>query len=76
VGGDRLRHLLEPIAGLVALGVWQLQPLVGFVGNALRRADVLAVTLLRFPIELVLLARTIFGRAPRSWALQPRTTIS
>ena len=54
---------LEPLAGLVALGVWHLQPLLALAGTALRPRDLPAITLLRFPIELWLLVATIFRRS-------------
>ncbi len=53
---------LRPIPGLIALGVWQLQPLLSLAGSALRSRDVLLVFVARFPIELWLLLRTVFGR--------------
>jgi len=53
---------LRPIPGLIVLGAWQLQPLIALAGTAIRSRDLPLLVLLRFPIELVLLARTVFGR--------------
>ncbi|MEZ4402983.1 MAG: class I SAM-dependent methyltransferase [Kofleriaceae bacterium] len=53
---------VEPIAGGVALGLWHLQPLVAIAGTKVRSRDLLLVTVLRAPVELYLLARTLLGR--------------
>ncbi|HET9990936.1 MAG TPA: hypothetical protein VFQ65_20535, partial [Kofleriaceae bacterium] len=55
---------LSPLAGLIALAAWQLQPLIGLGGTHLRPRDLLPFTLLRAPIELYVLARTLAGRRP------------
>ncbi|MDB4958990.1 MAG: hypothetical protein JWO36_6559 [Myxococcales bacterium] len=52
---------LRPIPGLVALAIWHLQPLIAIAGTKIRSRDVVIVTLLRAPIELWMLVRTIFG---------------
>ena len=53
---------LHPLAGLIALGAWQLQPAIALAFTRLRPRDLPVVTLLRAPIELVLLARTVLAR--------------
>ncbi|HEY6040478.1 MAG TPA: class I SAM-dependent methyltransferase, partial [Kofleriaceae bacterium] len=55
---------LSPLAGLIALGAWQLQPLIGLGGTHLRPRDLVPFTLLRAPIELYVLVRTLGGRRP------------
>jgi SAM-dependent methyltransferase len=55
----------HPIPGLVALGAWQLQPAIALLGTALRPRDLPIVTVLRVPIELVLLVRTVIAPRPR-----------
>ena len=55
---------LSPLAGLIALAAWQLQPLIGLGGTHLRPRDLLPFTLLRAPIELYVLARTLGGPRP------------
>ena len=55
---------LSPLAGLIALGAWQLQPLIGLGATHLRPRDLLPFTILRAPIELYVLARTLAGRRP------------
>jgi len=55
---------LSPLAGLIALAAWQLQPLIGLGGTHLRPARPLPFTLLRAPIELYVLVRTLAGRRP------------
>jgi SAM-dependent methyltransferase len=55
---------LAPIPGLIALGVWHLQPLIAIAGTAVRSRDLIPATLLRAPIELWTLARTLAG----TWA--------
>jgi SAM-dependent methyltransferase len=54
----------HPIPGLVALAAWQLQPLIALLATSLRARDLLIVTVLRFPIELVLLVGMVVS--PRS----------
>ena len=53
---------LRPVPGLVALGMWQLQPIIALAGTKLRSPDLLLVTLFRGPIELWILIRTLLGR--------------
>jgi SAM-dependent methyltransferase len=53
---------LAPVAGLVTLALWQLQPLIAIAGTTLRSRDLAVVTLLRAPIELWMFARTLTGR--------------
>lgn len=53
---------LRPVPGLIALGAWQLQPLLSLAGTHLRPRDLPLVFLFRAPIELYLLIRTIAGR--------------
>jgi hypothetical protein len=53
---------LRPLPGLVALAAWQLQPLLALAGTRLLPRDLIPVTLLRAPIELVRTARTVLGR--------------
>jgi SAM-dependent methyltransferase len=75
---------LSPIAGLVAFGAWQLQPLFALAGTRLRSRDLLLVAVARFPVELYMLARTLFGRrsvveptayeAPSDALFDPRRT--
>jgi SAM-dependent methyltransferase len=55
----------RPVPGLVALAAWQLQPAIALLGTALRASDLPIVTLLRFPIELVLLVRTVIAPRPQ-----------
>ena len=55
---------LAPLAGLIALGAWMLQPLIGLGATRLRPRDLLPFTLFRAPIELYVLVRTLAGRRP------------
>jgi SAM-dependent methyltransferase len=59
---------VSPIAGLVAVAAWHLQPLIGLAGTHLAPRDLIVATLFRLPLELVLLARTVFGRRETSEA--------
>ncbi len=52
----------NPLVGLIALGVWQLQPLIALAGTPLRSRDLLVVTVLRLPIELAILVLTLARR--------------
>jgi SAM-dependent methyltransferase len=63
---------LRPIPGLVALGAWHLQPLLGIAGTKLRPRDLLLVTVLRAPIEVWTLVRTVFGRRSQVVAAETR----
>ncbi|MEO8841165.1 MAG: class I SAM-dependent methyltransferase [Kofleriaceae bacterium] len=55
---------LAPIAGLVALAAWQLQPLIALAGTGVRSTDLIPFTILRAPIELYVLARTLLSPRP------------
>ncbi|HEY4245020.1 MAG TPA: class I SAM-dependent methyltransferase [Kofleriaceae bacterium] len=57
---------LQPLYGLITLGVWHAQPILSVAGTKLRSRDLLVATLLRAPIELYLLLRTGFGSTPAS----------
>lgn len=52
---------LEPVLGLVALGVWHLQPALAIAGTPVRSRDLAIVTLFRAPLELYTLVATLFG---------------
>jgi len=67
---------VSPTAGLVALAAWHLQPLIGLAGTSLAPRDLIVATLFRLPLELVLLARTVFGRRETSEAAALRTGYS
>jgi hypothetical protein len=54
----------SPIAGLVALGAWQLQPLISLAFTRIHSRDLIPFTILRAPIELYVLARTLLGPRP------------
>jgi ubiquinone/menaquinone biosynthesis C-methylase UbiE len=64
-----------PTFGFVALGAWHAQPLVAILGTKLRPRGWIFAVLLRAPLELWLLARTLLGRH-RALArdLSPRRT--
>ena len=64
MGADRPRLWLTPLAGLIAFGAWQLQPLIALLGTAVRSTDLLSFTILRAPIELYVLARTVLSPRP------------
>ena len=53
---------LRPVAGLVALAVWHLQPMVALLGTPLRSRDLPLVVLFRTPIELWIWVRTLVGK--------------
>ena len=53
---------LDPTAGLVAVGAWHIQPLLALAGTRMRSRDLAIVLVLRFPIELYTLVRTVFDR--------------
>ncbi len=57
---------LAPVAGLVALGAWMFQPMLALAGSHVRPRDLLVFTVLRAPIELYVLARTLAGSRPGS----------
>jgi len=52
---------LAPVPGLIALGVWHLQPAVAIAGTAVRSRDLPWLTPLRAPTELWILIRTVLG---------------
>ena len=52
---------LEPIAGGIALALWHLQPALAIAGTPIRSRDLVAATVLRAPIELYILVRTLAG---------------
>ena len=54
----------RPVPGLIALAAWQLQPLVIFAGTRLVPRDLAMAVLLRAPVELWWLVRTVVGRGP------------
>ncbi|HEV7558548.1 MAG TPA: class I SAM-dependent methyltransferase [Kofleriaceae bacterium] len=54
----------SPIAGLVALAAWHLQPLVSIAGTKIRSRDLIVATLFRAPIEVGMLVATIARRRP------------
>jgi SAM-dependent methyltransferase len=56
-----LALVYEPIAGVIALGVWHLQPVVALVGTPVRSRDVWLVALLRAPIEVATFLATLVG---------------
>ncbi|HUJ57470.1 MAG TPA: class I SAM-dependent methyltransferase [Kofleriaceae bacterium] len=51
-----------PIPAAIAFGAWQLQPALALAGTRLHPRDLPVVTLLRIPIEVVLVVRTALGR--------------
>ncbi|MGE5185673.1 MAG: class I SAM-dependent methyltransferase [Acidobacteriota bacterium] len=53
---------LRPLPGLVALAAWQLQPALALAATKLAPRDLPLVVLLRAPIELALLVRTLLAR--------------
>ena len=55
---------LSPIAGLSALAAWQLQPLIAIAGTSVRSTDLIPFAILRVPIELYILARTLLSPRP------------
>lgn len=57
---------LEPIAAIVAIALWHLQPLLAIGGTRVRPRDLLLVTLARAPVEAWLLVRTLFGPGRRA----------
>jgi SAM-dependent methyltransferase len=57
---------LSPIAGLVALGAWHVQPLLAIAGTRVRSRDLLVATLFRAPLEIATLALTVIKRASPS----------
>jgi SAM-dependent methyltransferase len=52
----------RPLPGLIALAAWQLQPALVLTGTKLSPRDLAAVVLLRAPLELAVLARTLLSR--------------
>ncbi len=52
---------LHPVLGGVALGLWHLQPLGSIAGTRIRSRDLIVATILRAPLELYTVARTLIG---------------
>ena len=57
---------LAPIYGLIALGAWQLQPILALAFTPVHSRDMLPLAIVRAPVELYLFVRTIFGRRAAS----------
>src|SRR5262249_22020871 len=55
---------LRPLPGLVAFAAWQLQPALALAFTKLRPRDLAMVVILRAPLELALLLRTLLARRP------------
>jgi SAM-dependent methyltransferase len=51
-----------PLAGAIAVATWQLQPAFALAGRAIASRDLALITLLRAPIELYIVVRTLRAR--------------
>ena len=63
---------LRPLPGLIALAAWHVQPLIGLARSHLRPRNLAAVTLLRGPIELAVLGRSLLRRNSHTAAIAAR----
>ncbi len=63
---------LRPIPGLIALAAWHVQPFIGLARTHLRPRNLAAAILLRGPIELAVLGRSLLRRDGHTAAVAAR----